>query len=129
MVFLSIIDHNSMKINLKRTLAFMIDLSLSAGVATIVTFLFELISFNDYNIPFYLVIICILCKDLTFENGSIGKNMLKLKLVQSEENSTVSIIVKLLRNVTCFIWPIEGLILFVTKKRLTDMLFKTQVIG
>ena len=109
-----------MGIILKRIVGFIIDLMIGGLVSIIID-----------NIPlispyaFYVGILYLIFRDTITLYGSVGKKFLKLKLTGK---SKVPFLNKVLRNITVFIWPIEGLILLLTKKRIGDMLFKTDVI-
>ncbi len=116
------------RVVLRRIVAFFIDINLVAALMFLLGLIFELIEVDDFS--FSLAIILFLSKDLIFRNGSIGKKMLKINLISDNKRAKfVNSFYKILRNVTNFIWPIELIILLIFKKRLTDMIFKFDVVG
>lgn len=58
---------------------------------------------------------------------SIGKRVLKLKIVDIESNETASFTARLLRNITWFLGPIEIFVLLSTGKRIGDRMAKTNI--
>lgn len=113
-----------MKIILHRILAFIIDMSIGAFIGVILDLLFRFCNI-DSDAPFYLSLSYILIKDIFTLNGSFGKKLLKLQL--SGVNIEITIFRKVLRNLTTFLWPLELIILLIFKRRIGDMLFKTEV--
>ncbi len=114
----------------KRVLAFIIDLlflGFLSGLLGLITDKIDSLFFlSDYI--FYIVIIMFLLRDIFFINGSLGKRIIKLKIVNYPDQSQVKWIKRIFRNVTTIIWPIEGVILLIAKKRIGDMIVKTDVI-
>ena len=118
-----------MNILQKRIYAFFIDLmtiGLLGGVIGVVEDNF-LENFRDTNIILYFILLLFILKDTIFKNGSIGKEILKLRIISVSENNTFFRIRKILRNITVIIWPIEFLILLIKNKRLTDIILKLNV--
>lgn len=114
-----------MKVFFRRLLAAGIDLYLIG----IVCFLFDLFSkklFN-YDIQIELIYILFPFKDLVFRDRSIGKKILGLK-VETLNGDKPSLIVMILRNITTSLYFLEILLIFIFNKRLTDVIFKTQVV-
>jgi uncharacterized RDD family membrane protein YckC len=68
------------------------------------------------------------CKDI-FAGRSIAKRILKLQVVNNSSGKAASPIRCFLRNITCVIWPIEGLIaLSNTSRRLGDRIAGTKLV-
>ena len=63
-----------------------------------------------------------------FKNGSLGKRIMKLKIIDSETKENASTGKRILRNITWIISWIEFLVYLAAKKRLGDMLAKTDVV-
>ena len=85
------------------------------------------------NSPFYqisaisLLFSIFLCKDL-IGGGSIGNRIAKLKVVNSNE-SFVTPLKLILRNIFVFIWPVEILMCFINpEKKFGDIVFGTKVV-
>lgn len=113
-----------MDIKIKRIAGFTIDLM----IVGMIGFFLRLILFKtgilSENMLFIVLLIIFLTRDLWFSNGSIGKKLMKIKLVAANN----SIISKILRNITTLLWPLEGIVLLIYKKRIGDMLFRTDVV-
>lgn len=63
-----------------------------------------------------------------FKNASLGKRIMKLKIIDSETKENASTGKRILRNITWIISWIEFLVYIAAKKRLGDMLAKTDVV-
>lgn len=112
----------------KRLVAFCIDLMLLglAGATwgfAVQVFAIEHAGWN--NFVFYLLMSCILLKDLPFHEGSPGKKIMGIQLTVEADN--LPLIRKVLRNLSLFVWPLELWVFLVTKNRLGDMMFYTRV--
>ena len=59
---------------------------------------------------------------------SIGKRILKLKIVDKQTGNEVVFIKRLLRNITWLLGPIEIIVLLITKDRIGDKITGTTVI-
>ena len=75
----------------------------------------------------FIAYILLVFKDI-FKDGSIGKKIMKLKIIDSETNESASLGKRILRNVTWFLSWIEIIVYFVTYKRIGDRLAKTDVV-
>ena len=75
----------------------------------------------------FIAYILLVFKDI-FKDGSIGKKIMKLKIIDSETNESTSLGKRILRNVTWFLSWIEIIVYFVTYKRIGDRLAKTDVV-
>lgn len=115
----------------KRILAFFIDVF----VAMILLFVLGLLS--NINFPLimgkiYAVILIIstfslYLKDI-FRGQSIGKRILKIKVVDFDYNSP-NVLQLILRNITLFIWPVEALLFLLDRPRIGDRIAKTKVVN
>ena len=113
-----------MTITTKRILGFGIDLMITGFIGAIIKFTLVDTAIISNNIGGLITLIIFLIRDVYSSNGSIGKKIMKTKLIINGNTQ----IFKVLRNITTLLWPIEGLILLITKKRLGDMVFKTDVV-
>ena len=75
----------------------------------------------------FIAFILLVFKDI-FKDGSIGKKIMKLKIIDSETKEPASLGKRILRNVTWFLSWIEIIVYFVTNKRIGDRLAKTDVV-
>jgi uncharacterized RDD family membrane protein YckC len=76
-----------------------------------------------------LQIVIFLLKDNYSKEGSLGKKLTGIKIVfDPDVNLHRVFVLKAVRNISLFLWPIELLIMLVNKgKRLGDMLVKSRV--
>lgn len=123
----------------KRYGAFVIDVitaSLIGYVAFIITL--EVVYYNypdiienNFLLANYinniLVLILVICKDLVFRNASIGKKILKLKVVTDEGNKP-SVKSMLIRNILFLIWPINGIVILSRGKKIEDTFLHLNVV-
>jgi len=114
----------------KRFLAFIIDLMFIGFIGGIFGLFIdkveELRFISDFI--FYILVALFLIRDLFFKNGSMGKKILKLKIVSDIDGFNTNKVNKILRNTTMIIWPIELIILLISTKRLSDYILKINVI-
>ncbi|MBR5932882.1 MAG: RDD family protein [Treponema sp.] len=124
--------------NPKRIGAFFIDLIIIAVIYEIPFFILVMIPMFQGAMTDSLIIqrtllctffgyILFIFKDI-FKNGSIGKRIMKLKIIDSETKENASTGKRILRNITWIISWIEFLVYLAAKKRLGDMLAKTDVV-
>ena len=87
-------------------------------------------SFLSINVQFLFTILFLISKDVYFENGSIGKKLLAIRLINSNnENNSVPFYSKIGRNLFLILYPIEFIVLLLNKgRRIGDLLFKTRVL-
>lgn len=64
-----------------------------------------------------------------FSFGSIGKKIMKLKIIDSTTNENASTSKRILRNITWILSFIEFFVYFATQKRIGDRLAKTDVVS
>lgn len=115
--------------NFKRLIAFFIDyiIILLSIFMPLMAFNFELV-FDYLLLIVVIVLILVSIKDLIFRNASIGKRLLHLKIV-TEKNEIPKLYQLIIRNITLFIWPIDIIVLAITKKRIGEIITKTKVIN
>lgn len=125
--------------NVKRFLAFIIDFVITAIINNIPFWILIMIPLlRGHRLPSSSIIIramlstliaflYLLLRDLP-KNGSVGKMVMKLKVVDAKTKEPASIGKRLLRNVTWFLSWIEIIVYIAAKKRIGDMLAKTDVI-
>ena len=125
--------------SIKRICAFIIDF-------IIVTVIYEIPFFILVMIPLlkgqkgaveFIMTIVFLCeffaylllvfKD-SFKFGSLGKKILKLKIVERGTNQPASLGKSILRKVTCILSWVEFIVYAAAGKRIGDMLAKTDVV-
>ncbi len=85
----------------------------------------NLLLYNSIKDIFMMGIV--ISKDLYFKNGSLGKKIFKLEIV-TLRNERPTNLVKILRNLTIIIWPIECVLILIGKERIGDRLCKTKVV-
>jgi len=99
--------------------------SIFVGIITLGQF-----SVTQFSIVIYLVscFLLLLVKDITFKDASIGKRMLKLKIVRFD-GTKVSTVDTIKRNLTILLLPIEIVLVLTKNKRIGDIIAKTSVIS
>ncbi len=108
--------------------AFFIDLitiGFLGGVLGFLTNKFGMLS--EY--VFYAIFFLFLFKDIVTPVGSIGKEIMKLKIIDISSNKSFFLGRKILRNISNIIWPIEFLIILITKKRLSDKFLNLDIVS
>jgi len=115
---------------IKRILAFIIDMFAIGFLGAVISIIIELIYGETYLLDFifYAVIILLFLKDISYKDGSFGKVRLGLKIVSVPDKEKVSIVNKIVRNITLFIWPIELIVLLIKNRKLMDSLLSLEVI-
>ena len=108
---------------IKRLISIFIDYMISLYIMTPNLFL------NIVNIKWegIIILVSFSMKDLIFKNQSIGKKIMKLEIV-NKENEKPNKFILICRNLTVFIWPLEIILLLIFNKRIGDILFNTQVV-
>lgn len=117
---------------IKRIFSITIDLFIAMfiglGIFVIITEIFNITDKLLYNIlQFIWMTTVISIKDLSFKEGSLGKKICQLEITTTN-NEKISNLIKILRNLTIFIWPVELLLVLILNKRLGDVIFNTKVI-
>ncbi|MEG1981819.1 MAG: RDD family protein [Clostridia bacterium] len=121
-----------MPIKIKRLLAGLIDHIVSIVIASLISQIVITLCGNDNIlfkvIPFVAVyFILILFKDNFFGNASIGKKILKIKVVATKQ-AKVSFIINLKRSLPLVLLPIEILLIIIDNKRIGDLWANTEVV-
>jgi len=116
----------------RRMLAGVIDFYVICLLASIFVGIITLGQFSvtQFSIVIYLVscFLLLLVKDITFKDASIGKRMLKLKIVRFD-GTKVSTVDTIKRNLTILLLPIEIVLVLTKNKRIGDIIAKTSVIS
>lgn len=82
----------------------------------------------SFNIYISLVMTFLILKDLVFKNASIGKKIMKIEVLKSN-NYKPDMLIIILRNSFLIFWPIEAILFFVKGKRLGDIFLNTKVVN
>ena len=121
-----------MNCKVRRMLAGVIDFYVICLLASIFVGIITLGQFSvtKFSIVIYLVscFLLLLVKDITFKDASIGKRMLKLKIVRFD-GTKVSTVDTIKRNLTILLLPIEIVLVLTKNKRIGDIIAKTSVIS
>ncbi len=122
----------------KRFGAGMVDFIITAIIQSILMFIFILKpmmsnELQGVNIPLKNLMVtdialCYLIFRDVLGSKSIGKKILKLKIIDENTGNPCNFLRRLLRNITWILGPIEVIFLLVSKKRLGDILAKTKVV-
>ncbi|MBO4318850.1 MAG: RDD family protein [Treponema sp.] len=125
--------------NTKRILAFIIDFIITAIINNIPFWIMIMIPLiRGDRLPNSSIILraivstliaflYLLLRDLP-KSGSVGKMIMKLKIVDSETKEPASIGKRLLRNITWLLSWIDIIVYLAAKKRIGDMIAKTDVV-
>jgi len=106
----------------KRCVALIIDLIILGFLSGVLGLIYEKTNSN-YSIDLTYVILTIFAfKDTIYQNGSIGKHLLKLKITDVSKKKEHFFLRKIIRNITSIIWPLEVIILLIMKRRLSDLI-------
>lgn len=120
-----------MSVNARRIIAagfdFYIICIMIVLLSYVLVFITSDISFLIFCICFVLTYVLILFRDNFFGNASIGKKLLKIKVVKVN-GEKINLITSLKRNILFFLWPVEILLIITDNKRLGDMWAKTIVV-
>jgi len=111
----------------KRIIASIVDMFLSTFLCVLILFISTLFFTEDtsYSISFFCAFIFFLLKDVVIDYGSIGKKIVGIELV-SNNNKSISLTIKVLRNLSLVLWPIELIVFLFTGRRIGDYLFGTK---
>ena len=128
------------KMNSKRIGAFFIDLIICALIYDIPLLILVVLPtlqgkstgmdfiMNRALICAFFAYLLFVFKDV-FSFGSIGKKIMKLKIIDSTTNENASTSKRILRNITWILSFIEFFVYFATQKRIGDRLAKTAVVS
>ena len=126
--------------NTKRVYAGLIDFVITCIIQIILMGIFifrpllgaveNIISFNIMArqlIITYCSILYLIIRDI-FWKKSIGKKIFKLKIIDRNNGDEASIIKRILRNLSWVLGPVDILVFIITRERLGDKIFGTNVI-
>lgn len=120
-----------MQIKLKRLLAAFIDFCIVCFIATLLVYFVTLgkanISFLSLSTYFLSVCALVIYKDNLFGNASLGKRILKIKVIK-ENGDKITVLTSVKRNLLIVLLPLEVLLIITDNKRLGDMWAKTIVV-
>ena len=125
------------KMNLKRIAAFFIDFFISALINNVLFLFFIIIPLMRQNPPDNIILRAIFSTSFAYlylilrdlpKSGSIGKMVMKLKIIDAETKEPASIGKRFLRNVPIIFTWVEIIIFLFAKSRLGDMIAKTDVV-
>ncbi len=123
----------------KRIFAFAIDFLITSLIQAVlmISLIMSKIITNQLDIstiPFailgitYISMLYMIFRDC-FGSKSIGKRILKLKIVSIETQEQAALVKRFVRNITWILGPLEIIYYLLTKKRLGDHISKTKVIS
>ena len=89
---------------------------------------------NNWNLPGILAcmiaLVLLIIKDVILKNGSIGKRVFNIHIVDKTTQDKPKISQLVLRNITLIIWPVEVYFLFYKhQERLGDKWANTEVVA
>jgi len=127
--------------DLKRIIAGLIDFFISSTLQAVFMMLFLIRPFffleskgEMYNVVIlaliatFCALVYMLVRDIIGEK-SIGKLIMKLKIINKNNEAEAVFSKRLLRNLTWLLGPCEFLVFLITKERLGDKIAGTKVIG
>ncbi len=111
----------------KRLLALFIDYFIIALAGFIILYLSRL------SMPIYLQavlrsLVYMFTKD-SFTGQSIGRRLLNISIIDKSSSEAISPVKALVRNIFLMIWPIEIIVLFVTGKRIGDIVTNSRIVN
>lgn len=121
---------------LKRISAFLIDYFIITIIASpfLVLDILEINMENDIlnliikNLFVIIILLGIFLKDIFDESGSIGKRIIGIK-IKEFDYETIPKWKLILRNMTIIIWPIEVIVLLITKTKIIDGILNLEVVA
>ena len=125
-------------VRIRRIIAWVIDWNLSGLpcllYTTIFMDVFQRPSFQNicYILFFMLLVflypVTFVFRDVIFKGRSIGKRIFGLYVLDKNTNEPASIKQRIIRNLFFFIYPVDGIILIVTKESIGDKVVNTTVV-
>ena len=125
-------------VRIRRIIAWIIDWNLSGLpcllYTTIFMDVFQRPSFQNigYILIFLLLVflypVTFVFRDVIFKGRSIGKRIFGLYVLDKNTNEPASIKQRIIRNLFFFIYPVDGIILIVTKESIGDKVVNTTVV-
>ena len=76
----------------------------------------------------FLYLVTFVFRDVIFKGRSIGKRIFGLYVLDKNTNEPASIKQRIIRNLFFFIYPVDGIILIVTKESIGDKAVNTTVV-
>ena len=121
-----------MNYKFKRIVAAIVDFYIICFLCTAFIGVLTLGKFDitPFSITMYLLLtfLLLLIKDCAFKSASIGKRLLKLELIKTDETKLM-IVDTIKRNIPILVlFPIEVILLVVNNKRIGDIWAKTSVV-
>ena len=124
--------------NNKRIFAGFIDFIITSLIQTIFMMVFLLIPLSNNTIDItdvmvrnfiitYSSVMFLVIRDI-IGIKSIGKRLLKLKIIENNSGNEAKFSKRLLRNITWLLGPIEIIVLLITKNRIGDKITDTTVV-
>ncbi|MBN1501042.1 MAG: RDD family protein [Spirochaetes bacterium] len=124
--------------NKKRIIAGMIDFLITAVIQSVLIFLIIILPLinNQLNpekiiirmvIITFISILYMILRDIP-GSKSIGKRILKLKIINETNGSNTDLMARLLRNVTWLLGPMEFIVIVIKGYRIGDKIAKTIVV-
>ena len=125
-------------VRIRRIIAWIIDWNLSGLPCLLYTTIFMDVfkrpSFKNivYILIFMLLVflypVTFVFRDVIFKGRSIGKRIFGLYVLDKNTNEPASIKQRIIRNLFFFIYPVDGIILIVTKESIGDRAVNTTVV-
>jgi uncharacterized RDD family membrane protein YckC len=125
--------------NTKRIYAWIIDFIITCVIQTVLMILFlikpllgNMENANIFNIMArqltitYCSVVYLIIRDI-IGNKSLGKRILKLKIVDKVNGNEANFIKKLVRNITWLLGPVDIIVYLITKERIGDKITGTNV--
>ena len=124
---------------IRRIIAWIIDWNLSGLPCMIYTTIFMEVfkrpSFENigYILIFillvFLYIITFVFRDVIFMGRSVGKRIFRLFVLDKNTNEKASVSQRIMRNLFFFIYPVDGIVLIITKESIGDKIANTIVVN
>ena len=125
-------------VRFRRIIAWIIDWNLSGLPCLLYTTIFmdvfkrPSIQSVGYILIFVLLVflypVTFVFRDVVFKGRSIGKRFFRLHVLDKNTNETASTKQRIIRNLFFFIYPVDGIILLVTKESIGDKAVNTIVV-
>lgn len=125
-------------VRFRRIIAWIIDWNLSGLPCLLYTTIFmdvfkrPSIQSVGYILIFMLLVflypITFVFRDVIFKGRSVGKRIFGLYVLDKNTNETASVKQRIIRNLFFFIYPVDGIILIVTKESIGDKIVNTFVV-
>ena len=131
-------DLMNTNVRIRRIIAWIIDWNLSGLPCLLYTTIFMDVfkrpSFQNigYILIFMLLVflypVTFVFRDVIFKGRSIGKRIFGLYVLDKNTNEPASIKQRIIRNLFFFIYPVDGIILIITKESIGDKAVNTTVV-